>query len=178
MKTYREFLESQAQKLAPLQARYEALQARERRFVAVAGMAVAATLVYLLLWHPLAAARGSAETSLAAEHNLAQRIETIGAATRGAQSGAVGALVSPDASLLSAVDLATKNGMIAKPPSRMTPDGDNQVRVTFDDVSFDAVLRWMNELQTRYGVRIDSVDIERQPTPGNVNVRLSLVRAS
>ena len=86
--------------------------------------------------------------------------------------------MSRDASLLSAVDLASKDGTLSKPPSRLQPDGDTQVRVWVDEVQFDSLVRWVNELQTRYGVRVDSLDVERQPTAGLVNARLSLVRAS
>lgn len=176
MASYREQIE---QRLAPLRARYEALQPREQIFVGAAAGVVALALIYLAIWTPLAAARRHAESDLTATRELAQRLETIGAALGPAQNtGAKGPLVSRDASLLSAVDLASKNGTLPKPPSRLQPDGDNQVRVWIDEVQFDALVRWINELQTRYGVRVDSLDLERQPAEGIVNARLALVRAS
>jgi hypothetical protein len=34
------------------------------------------------------------------------------------------------------------------------------------------------DLQQRYGVAVQTLEIEPQPTPGKVNARFSLVRAS
>ena len=76
------------------------------------------------------------------------------------------------------MDQASKDGILGKAPSRMQPDGDKQVRVWIEDVNFEAVLRWMDDLQNRYGVRVDAVTLEKRPAAGTVNVRLSLVRAS
>jgi len=177
MKTYLDHLRRQLQtQAAPLRMRYEQLAARERLMVIVAGVVIALALVYLLVWEPFAHARTRAEAALADSRDLAQQIELVGARAHSGQGG--GALASRDASLLSAVDLATKSGTLGKAPSRLQPDGDNQVRVWLDGVSFDALVRWMYELQTRYGVRVDQVDIEGQSTAGTVNARLSLVRGS
>jgi general secretion pathway protein M len=86
-------------------------------------------------------------------------------------------VVGPEVSLLSAVDQASKDGILGKPLSRINPDGEKQIRVWVEDTSFDALLRWMQDLQSRYGVRVDAVAIERRPAPGLVNARLTLVRA-
>ena len=93
--------------------------------------------------------------------------------SRGARGGGV---IGSGVSLLSAVDQASKSGTLSKAPSRLQPDGENQVRVWLEDTQFDALLRWMLELQDNYGLKIEVVDIERQPTPGLVNARLSLTR--
>src|SRR5882757_4639195 len=139
MTSYREQLE---QSIAPLRARYEALQPREQLFVGAAAVVVALALIYLAIWTPVASARRHAERDLAANRAVAQRLEVVGAALGPAQnSGASGPLVSRDASLLSAVDLASKNGTLSKPPSRLQPDGDNQVRVWVDEVQFDSLVR-------------------------------------
>jgi general secretion pathway protein M len=176
MKPYRQLIE---QKLAPLRVRYEALTPREQLLVGAAALVVALALFYLALWMPVVSARRHAERELADNRAVAQRLEVIAASlAAGQNSGAGGPLVSRDASLLSAVDLASKNGTLSKAPTRLQPDGDNQVRVWIDAVQFDSLVRWINELQTRYGVRVENLDVERQPTAGLVNARLSLVRAS
>jgi len=174
MKPYRQLIE---QKIAPLRARYEALTPREQLLVGAAVVVLVLALIYLALWTPVVSARRHAERELAENRAVAQRLEVIAAAAS-QNSGASGPLVSRDASLLSAVDLASKNGTLSKAPARLQPDGDNQVRVWIDAVQFDSLVRWINELQTRYGVRVENLDVERQPTPGLVNARLSLVRAS
>jgi general secretion pathway protein M len=178
MKNYRAELEAQlSRQLAPLRARYEALPAREQRLVVVAGAALAVFLLYLVLWEPPALIRAHRAQELAQARAFAQRLEEIGAEVQRARPP--GATASRhDVALLTAVDQATKDGTLGKPPARMQPDGDTQVRVWFEGVPFDQLLRWIFNLQSRYGIRVDSLDIERQATPGTVNARLTLVRGS
>jgi general secretion pathway protein M len=181
MKTLRERFEPQLaelnRQLAPLRARFEALQPREQLIVAAGGVVVALALIYLVLWQPFALARNHAQADLDAARALAARIEQLGAqAQQGHTAGR--ALAGPEVSLLSAVDQASKDGILGKAPSRMQPDGDKQVRVWIEDVPFDAVLHWIDDLQSRYAVRVEGVTVERRPAPGTVNARLSLVRAS
>ncbi|HZU75433.1 MAG TPA: type II secretion system protein M [Dehalococcoidia bacterium] len=178
MKNYRARLEAELNRqLAPLRARYEALPQREQRLVVAAGGALALFLLYLVLWEPPALLRAHHEQELARARAFAQRLEEIGAQVQQARPAGAAA-ARRDVSLLTAVDQATKDGTLGKPPSRMQPDGDTQVRVWFEGVPFDSLLRWIYDLQSRYGIRVDSLDVERQPTAGVVNARLTLVRGS
>jgi general secretion pathway protein M len=158
--------------LEPLQARYEQLQPRER--VMVAGLIVVFGLLlpYLLLWKPFASARVAAEMRLQSQHQLALQLEhAAGIAPR-----LTAQVAAPTGSLLTVVDQASKTGELGKPLSRLQPDGDTQVHAWVEDVDFDHLMQWLYGLQTRYGIRVDSLQIERQPTPGLVNARLTLVR--
>jgi general secretion pathway protein M len=182
MKTLREQFEPQlarlAQELAPWRARFEARPPREQLILAVGAVVVVLALVYLLLWQPFALARDHASGRLAAARTLAARIEQIGAQGQALHAGGGAPVVGPEASLLTAVDQASKDGVLGKAPSRVQPDGDKQVRVWVEDVPFDAMLRWMDDLQNRYAVRVDAVTLEKRPAAGTVNARLSLMRAS
>jgi general secretion pathway protein M len=167
-----------APRLAPLRARYEALQPREQLIVGVGGVIAALALIYLVLWEPFALARAHQAKDLQTARSYASRLEAAaGKAQAGRAMGGLPAAVDPGASLLSIVDTATKDGTIAKPPSRLQPDGDKQVRVWFEDVEFDKLTRWMYQAQQRYGVHIDELAVERRGTAGLVNARLTLVRA-
>jgi general secretion pathway protein M len=175
---YEEQLAELNRQLAPLRARFEALQPREQMFVAAAGVVAGLALIYLVLWQPFAIAREQGAHKLEAARALASRIEVVGAQVQGTHPPGSDMVVGPEVSLMSAVDRAAKDGTLGKAPSRIQPDGDKQVRVWVEDVQFDALLRWMDEVQRRYGLRIDGVAVERRPTAGTVNARLSLVRAS
>lgn len=161
---------------APYRARYEALQPREQTLVSIAAAMVIAALLYSTIWQPIARHRKALAEELQSARSIATRLAQAEVDQRFAapQSGPI---VGSDVSLLTAVDQASKNGTLKKPPARLQPDGENQARIWFEDVEFDVLLRWMNELQTRYGVRIEVADIERQPTPGLVNARLAVIRA-
>lgn len=164
------------QQLAPLRARYEALQPREQLFVAVAGVAIALALIYSAVWLPFAHARQRHAQELEAARGIARTLAIAEAevrVSRPAEALAVDRSMDLDAT----VEQASKNGTLPKPLTSLRREGNNQVRVLIEGVPFDAATQWIYDLQTRYGVRIDVADIERQETPGVINLRLAVSRA-
>lgn len=159
--------------LAELQSRFEALAPRERLMVAIAGVVVLVTLLYLLVWEPLVKAHHGRAEALDAARALAGRIETAAALV---QRGAGGTRVDRSTSLLAAVDQTSRSPTLGKAPSRLQPEGDREVKVWLEDVAFDNLLRWLAELETRYGIGASSAEIERGSAPGTVSARLTLVR--
>lgn len=165
-----------ATRLAPLRSRYDALQPREQVLVGSAAVMIVVALLYSAIWQPLARSRAQLAGDLETAHAVATKLAQAEAEVRVAAPQNA-PIVGADVSLLTAVDQAAKNGTLSKPPSRLQPDGENAARIWFEDVEFDLLLRWMLELQTRYGVTIDVVDIEKRETAGLVNARLSVLRA-
>ena len=146
---------------------------RERQILSLGGGALILILFYLAVWEPLGKSQTRRETALTDARELAMRLELL--ATQ-SQRGRNTNVVASGQSLLSVVDQSAKTSAIGKPPSRLQPEGDNTVRLWFEDVPFDSVLRWLNDLQQRQGVRVSDADIERESGSGLVNVRLTLVR--
>lgn len=164
-------------RLRELQEWFRGLAPRERVLVGVGAAVVAVTVLFLGIWEPLTKAHHKREADLGSARVLAQRLEEIGAELQqNRASGNGGAVAARSMSLLSAVDQSSKGGALNKPLSRIQPEGDNEVKVWLEGVSFDGLLRWISELETRYGVSAQTVDIEKDPTPGLVSARLSLVR--
>ena len=154
---------------------FNALAPRERIIVAVGAVLVGATLVYLAAWEPLAKAHQRNQQALSAARTLGQKLEIAAAEVQNAR-GSGTALASNGTSLLTAVDQASKTGTLGKPLTRIQPEGDVEVKVWIDGVSFDTLLRWISELENRYGISAQTVDIEKDAVAGQVNARLSLVR--
>jgi len=152
-----------------------ALLPRERMIVLAGAAVVAVMVLFLGIWKPLVKAHSGREQSLADSRALAQRLEAVAVDAQRAHAAGTGA-INRGGSLISVVDQASKSGTLGKAPSRLQPEGDNEVRLWLDAISFDALVRWLAELETRYGVQVLSADIEKQGTPGVVNARLSLVR--
>lgn len=154
---------------------FNALAPRERWLTGAGGITAVFTLSYLLVWDPLVSAHSSREEALNNARALAQRLEQVGADAQRNRGGGGGA-INRSVSLLSAVDQAAKSGSLGKAPSRLQAEGDKEVKVWIEDVSFDGLLRWIMELQTRQGIVVQTADIEKESAPGLVNARLSLVR--
>lgn len=160
--------------LARLQQWFIQLAPRERWLVTLAASVVGLTLLYVGAWEPLVNAQQRRATQLQEARALASRIEQLAAQVQSHRGGPVANL---SVSILSAVDQTARNGVLDKPPSRIQPEGDKEVKVWIDGVSFDSLMRWLDELQKRYGIRAQSAELERSETPGLVNAQLSLVRS-
>lgn len=161
--------------ITQLQEWFRSLAPRERLLVSVGSVVVAITILYLGIWEPLNKAHTKREADLATAQALAQRLEVIAATVQGSRANGTPAIDS-SASLLSAVDQASKSGTLGKPLSRIQPEGDSEVKVWIDGVNFEALIRWISELEGHYGISIRTADIDKDTLPGQVNARLSLVR--
>jgi general secretion pathway protein M len=151
---------------------WASLAERERRVLAGGGIALALIVLYAAVYDPVVAAHRQRQSELAAARALAAQIEQLAAAAP--QGGP--ALAGTGQSLLAVVDQSRQGSGIDKPPSRIQPEGDTIVRIWLEDVPFDALVRWLGELQTRYGVRVESADIQRESGAGLVSARLTLAR--
>jgi general secretion pathway protein M len=156
-----------------LRAAFDQLSPRERVMVSVGAAAVLLTLIYLLAWQPLVNAHAQRAQALERARSIATRIEQAGAQQRA--QGSAGT-VDRSTSLLAAVDQTSRSPLLGRTPSRVQPEGDREVKVWIDGVAFANLLRWLRDLEARYGIRAASAEIERGTSPGLVNARLSLVR--
>ncbi|MGQ0619405.1 MAG: type II secretion system protein GspM [Panacagrimonas sp.] len=157
--------------------RFLALQPRERWLVGVGGIVLLLTLIYLLIVEPVTKAHAYRTSALESSRALAVRLELAAQQVQQLRSNAgSGSSAGRGVSLMAAVDQAAKSSSIGKGPSRIQPEGEGEVRVWFEDVAFDTVARWVSDLQTRYGVTVQTLDVEPVSSAGSVNVRLSLVR--
>lgn len=152
-------------------ARWASLAERERRMLGAGASVLALVIAYVGIYEPVAGARHQRAVALQASRALAARIEQLAAAPRSAAAPA-----GQGQSLLAIVDQSLKGSAIGKPPSRLQPEGETTVRLWLEDVPFESLVRWLNELQERYGVRVDNAEVERESGPGLVSARLTLAR--
>jgi general secretion pathway protein M len=160
--------------LAQLQARLAQLAPRERLLVIGGGIVLLITLLYLLLWEPLVLAHTQRAAALQSERALATRIEV--AAAEAQRNRGSGNTANLSMSLLAAVDQTSRSPTLGKAPARVQPEGEREVKVWLEGVAFDNLLRWLQELETRYGISASSAEIERGDAAGTVSARLTLVR--
>jgi general secretion pathway protein M len=164
--------------VAQARERFEALQPRERWMLALGAAALLVTVLYLGVWEPLVKARAERSAALESSRQLALRLEQAAAQLQSGAGRNPAAASTRGLSLVAAVDQASKQGSIGKAPARIQPEGERVVRVWFEEIAFDALVRWLAEVQTRYGLSVQTLDVEPQAAPGQVNVRLSLTRGA
>ncbi|HKY91799.1 MAG TPA: type II secretion system protein M [Nevskiaceae bacterium] len=155
--------------------RFLALQPRERWMVGGASVVVLLTILYLGVVEPIVKAHQRRADALESARALAIRLEEASVVVQRA-SARGNAGINRGQSLMAAVDMATRSSAVGKAPARIQPEGDAEVRVWFEDVSFDPVVRLVADLQTRHGITVQTMDVEQKSDVGSVDVRLSLVR--
>jgi len=162
-----------AARIAPLQARWQHLPARDQRALAVMALAVAAALLWFALAVPAMNYAQSAREDL--ESARADLGWMQANAARARQLGGAGGL-QPGQTLLSAVNASAQQAGLSL--QRFEPDGDQRVRITLENAVFIDVMRWIVELERRYGIRVEHFNADVQAQPGIANIRLTLGASS
>jgi general secretion pathway protein M len=80
-------------------------------------------------------------------------------------------------SLLARVDASAREAGLGDVLLRVEPVSSGQVRVQFERAGFDALVRWLEDLSTRYGTRVTELSATRSEGVGLVDARLSLDEA-
>lgn len=151
------------------------LDRRERSMVALCALVALIAVLFLGVWEPIQKSRERNQAGLERARQISERIDYAAAlarSTQGRQTPAAGT------SLIAAVDQSSKQGPMGKAPTRIQPQGEKELRVWFEDVSFAASVRWIDRLQNHYGIQIKTLDIEPESAPGRVKLRATLSRPS
>ena len=150
------------------------LDARERGIVVGGAIVLTLLLVYFLGWTPLANKVERLEQSIVEQRADAQWMKSAAAeVARLRTAAAMPGAGRGGQSLLAVVDRTAKQGQLGNAIKRIEPDGQNAVRVWFEDAPFDDVVRWLGGLQQQ-GVQVTQLTLDRPGTPGRINARLVL----
>jgi general secretion pathway protein M len=132
-------------------------------------------LVYAVAWNPLTASVSRLQQSVEEQQALKQWMQQAAAEVNQLR-GAAGA--SDDhRSLLAVVDQTSKQSQLGPAVKRIEPDGQELVRVSLEQASFDDMMSWLGSLQRSFGVSVADVSIDRQAASGRVNARITLKRS-
>jgi general secretion pathway protein M len=160
-----------------LQARFQALDSRERSIVIGGGCVVVLALVYFLLLSPFYSAidaRGrrvaTKQADLAWLQGSLAEVQAL-AASQPQSAGPTGE------SLVVLIDRTAREAGLGTSLTGQTPAGDTGIRVRLETAPFDSVVQWLGGLQQQYGVAIESATIDRTAAQGVVNATLTLQRA-
>ncbi|HKI74691.1 MAG TPA: type II secretion system protein M [Pseudomonadales bacterium] len=152
-----------------LSVRYRSLEQRDRVALVGLGAFLAGLLLFYGVWTPANNFAESRRAERDRELALVKYMKASEAEARASKSSAT-PTVSGQA-LLTQISRTAQQFSIN--PNRLQPEGSDGVSVWFDDVVFNDLIRWL-ELQTRQGVNIRQISIDRQPDSGKVNARIVL----
>ncbi|MCK8046404.1 type II secretion system protein M [Shewanella sp. 1CM18E] len=149
-----------------LKAWWNGLVLREKQMVSACGVVLVIGILYWGVWTPIANAEAEAQRNLEGQQSTLNYVKQTANRIAGLkQSGSSNAFRG---SLSAAVNQTA--GAFGLEITRMQPQG-NKIQVWMDEVPFDTLLNYLNELVQNKGLSLESLDLAESDTPGYVNVR-------
>jgi general secretion pathway protein M len=160
--------------MAKLRAWYAGLQERERRVVAIGGIALVIVVLFGGLLLPLQSAVSSA---VKRADDRRDDLTWMHANMAELQSGASTVFNDSGEAPVVIVDRVAREQGLGSTLKGTQPSG-NGVRVQLEAAPFDTLIIWLARLDQRYGLAIDSITVDRGARPGlvNANVTFSATR--
>ncbi len=151
--------------------RYDSLADSERLIVNLVGVLILAALVYLMLIAPAQRSVSDAQMKVTAQQKLVQWMKENESVARMA-AGSGGAVAKSDQPIQTIItSTAGPLGVIVK---RFENESENKLRVWLEKVPFDKTVRWLDQLESRYGIQIISISLDAEKEPGLVTAKLVL----
>jgi len=160
---------------------FAGLEPRERQLIIGAGIILLIMLLYLVVWEPISKDNEVLRSSYQNSQQLLEWMEDAAEEARALQekikaSGPTGD--SANQSLLGVIDRTAKRDKLGPSVKRVQPDGKTGARVWLENAVFNDMIKWLENLQHKEGVRLVNTVIEKQDVSGLVNARLVFERPS
>ncbi|MGE3666883.1 MAG: type II secretion system protein GspM [Steroidobacteraceae bacterium] len=150
---------------------YRGLAERERRFVAIGGVAACA-IVILMGVLPLARSASALEQRIATKR--ADLAWMQGVAPALASAGPAPELQATPESLVVTVDRTAREANLGESLARSEPAGNGGQRVQLEKAPFDVLVAWLARLRQQHGIRVVAATVERTGDPGLVSATVEL----
>ena len=153
-----------------LKAWYASLQQRDQRVVAVGAVVLALIILIGGILLPLQSAVSSAikESETRREDLAWMRVNAPEIAARGGDL-----LADTGEAPVVLVDRVGREVGLGSSLRGTQPNATGGVRVQLEAAPFDTVVTWLDTLDRHYGLAIESITVDRTPTPGLVNASIS-----
>jgi general secretion pathway protein M len=149
---------------------YASLQQREQRVVAIGAIALGLIILIAGILMPLQSA-----VSNAAKGTDTRREDLAWMRANAAEVRSFGAQLPADTgeAPVVLVDRVGREAGLASALRGTQPNATGGVRVQLEAAPFDTMVTWLDTLDRRYGLAIESITVDRTPAPGMVNASIS-----
>jgi general secretion pathway protein M len=153
-----------------LQTWYGSLQPREQRMVAIGGIVLAFIILIGAILMPLQSA-----VSNAAKGTDTRREDLAWMRVNAPEVRALGGQLPADTgeAPVVMVDRVGRETGLASALRGTQPNATGGVRVQLEAAPFDTLVTWLDTLDRRYGLAVESITVDRTPAPGMVNASIS-----
>lgn len=154
------------------------LQARERRTLLIGAVSLGVLFIYAVIWEPHQQAMQHLRDQIQGQQQDLAWMQQAAQTLRQHQASTPVRQSNGNASLLTVVDSSAKQNKLGDALKRVQPDGQQRVQVWLEKAGFDDLLRWIDQLERRLGVSVNSLFIEKGAEKGQVEAKLVLERGA
>lgn len=149
------------------------LEARERNLILVAIVIFTLLVPYQFIWKPFI--ESVENNSVRVQSQKAQFVKMQQQAGQIKHLRGAGNIISQPGKqfLNNLIQTAAKRNGLAN-TLKIKSEDQNNIRVSMDNVPFDSVMNWLDQLVSNNGVIVTKLNVDRQPTLGRVNVSVYL----
>tara|TARA_R110000803_G_scaffold112875_4_gene181278 strand:- start:843 stop:1310 length:468 start_codon:yes stop_codon:yes gene_type:complete len=144
---------------------WQQLNLREQRLVMVMAATISIFILYGLIWQPLNENIASSKLKIERQQALLSWVEDN---TKRYKQAKLSSGSRSGASLSSIVNRTSRQNDIII--TRMQPQADD-LQVWIDEISFNQLLTWLEQLASREGLRVKNIDLSLADEQGVVRVR-------
>lgn len=142
---------------------WRGLKEQEQKLLIVAGIIFVVFVLIMGIFKPLNQAVSDAEAKLKRNHEL---VNWVGQSVNKLKSSSPAQVIS--GGNISQIVNNTR-GRFQIDISKMQPSGES-LRLTIDDVEFNKLVAWIDELTNKHGVKVENLDLTQGNLPGFVRV--------
>lgn len=154
------------------------LEDRERMFVLGGAVAVVLALLYAFLWVPLDKGHQTLQSSVDSWQRSLADIRPL-RGMQSAQAPTSRPAVNTQQTPVVIVDATLRARGLDRSLRRSQPTTSSGIRVEFENVAFDDLVLWLDDLSTQYAMEVasGSLSTSAQAGPGRINATLTLERS-
>jgi general secretion pathway protein M len=156
---------------------FEQLAPRERMLVSIGAVFTVLVLIIMIVVRPITNRTAQGYDKIEDKQALLTELNQVAQRFGPRQNGGSGAVSSAGQSMVVIVDQTTRANGLAAHLRRNQPDGTESIRLRFENASFDTLIEWLTDLQTRHGIATIAANIDVAAEAGRINCNLTLSRA-
>lgn len=153
---------------------YQSLHERERRILLAGAAALSVMLLYAAVLHPYFSGWQRLQQHISDQRELIAWMRPAAAQIQGLRGQQPTAMPAGQ-SLLAVVDKSAADAGFGAALKQIQTGNDGSVRVQMQGAGFDSLVRWLGNLQQRYGISVRELTAQRSTSPGTVDAGLTLV---
>lgn len=150
---------------------------REQWLLIIVGSLLLAWFWYALLWSPLAEKERTLTANIANNQNDLAYVTAAAEALQGTSQKPINQIQGIGQSVITIIDKVATEARLKSQMRDISRINNNAARTQFTAASFNQVLKFIYQLNTKYGIEVTDLLLKKQSEPGLVDVRITLSRA-